>query len=184
MIPTCTVKTKKEWRTWLRKNHKKESKVFLISYKKHTGVPSISHKEAMEEAICFGWIDTTLKRLDDERYQRCFVKRTEKGRWSKNTLSYAEKMIKHRKMTKLGMVMYQAGLRNTIISHDLPKNPEIPQDLLSALTGKAKENFANFAPSYRKFYIYWIERAKRPETRMKRIKEVARRAKKNKKPNE
>ena len=73
-------KNRQEWRNWLEKNHDKEKKVAVIKYKKHTGKPSISHKESMEEAICFGWIDTTLKRLDDERYGVTFVKRNKNSR--------------------------------------------------------------------------------------------------------
>ena len=88
--------TIKEWRDWLRKNHKKESKVEIIIYKKHTDKPTLSHLEQMKEAICFGWIDTTLKRLDDKRYKRTFVKRNSKSRWSNNTLRYAEEQIKKR----------------------------------------------------------------------------------------
>ena len=72
-IPECYAGTREEWREWLRKNHKKERRVYLISYKKHTGKSSVSHREALEEAICFGWIDTTVKRLDDEKYKRTFV---------------------------------------------------------------------------------------------------------------
>ena len=89
-------KSRKEWRDWLIKNHKKEKTIFLVKYKKHTNKPSISHNEAMEEAICCGWIDTTVKKLDDERYGNHFVKRNEKSRWSKNTLSYAKKMVKEK----------------------------------------------------------------------------------------
>ncbi|MBT5740187.1 hypothetical protein HOI26_03740 [Candidatus Woesearchaeota archaeon] len=162
---------KKQWRTWLRKNHKKEKKVNLISYKKHTGHPSLSHKESMEEAICFGWIDTTVKRLDEDKYQRTFVKRTSKGRWSNNTLSYAEKMIKQRKMTKTGMEMYQAGLKNGVIDHGFPRNPETPEDLKKAL-GENLNIFEALAPSTKRYNIYHILKAKRPETRNKRIKEI------------
>ena len=71
-IKTIYTKNRKEWRKWLLKNHKKENKVNLIKYRKHTGKPSVTSKQAMEEAICFGWIDTTMKRLDDERYMQRF----------------------------------------------------------------------------------------------------------------
>jgi uncharacterized protein YdeI (YjbR/CyaY-like superfamily) len=176
--------TRQEWRAWLRKNHRKEKKVYLIKYKKHTGKPSLNNREAMEEAICFGWIDTTIKRIDDERYQQCFAKRTKHSRWSNNTLRYAEDMIRKRKMSKFGMLMYELGKKKPTIEHNLPRNPEIPEDLGKGLKGKAKENFQSLAPSYRRFYIYWIENAQRPETRRKRIEEVIRRSEKNLKPSE
>lgn len=175
--------SRKEWRAWLRKNHQKESKVYLVKYKRHTGKPTITNKEAMEEAICFGWIDTTIKRLDDERYQQCFVKRTQKSRWSHNTLRYAREQIKKRKMSKFGMKMYLEGLQKPVIDHGLPKNPNTPEDLKKAL-GKNLEKFNQYAPSYKRYYIYWIEQAKRPETRLKRIKDVVQRTKDGRKPNE
>jgi len=86
MVETVYAGTRKEWRQWLRLNHKKETRVNLVKFKKHTGKPSLNNKESMEEAICFGWIDTTIKRIDDERYQQSFAKRTDKSRWSNNTL--------------------------------------------------------------------------------------------------
>lgn len=176
-------KNRQEWRSWLEKNHEKEKKVFLIKYKKHTGKPSLNNREAMEEAICFGWIDTIVKRLDDERDQQCFVRRTDKSRWSSNTLSYAEDMVKQKKMAPAGMKRYLEGKNKPVIDHGLPKNPNIPEDLKKELekSKKAKNNFDRMAPSARRVYIYWIEKAKRKETRKKRVKEVFKRAKENKK---
>lgn len=183
-VATVYAKDPKEWRAWLRKNHKTEKKVYLIKYKKHTGKPSVTSREAMEEAICFGWIDTTIKRLDDERYMQTFVPRTKNSRWSKNTLSYAKRLMGEKKMTKDGLKAYEEGRKKPVISMGLPKNPKTPDDLKKELekSKKAKENFNNFAPSYRRFYIYQIVRAKRPETRQKRIREVVRRSRENKKP--
>ena len=97
------ISSRKQWRNWLEKNHAKESKVSIILHKKHTGKPSITHKESMEEAICFGWIDTTLKRLDEDTYQRTFVKRNDKSKWSQNTLRYGKELIKEGLMTNAGL---------------------------------------------------------------------------------
>lgn len=182
----CYASSRKEWRDWLRKNHKKERKVYLICYKKHTGKPSISHREALEEAICFGWIDTTMKRIDDEKYGRTFVKRNENSRWSNATLGYAKNLIKEGKMLEDGLKAYKKGLEKPTIDHNLPKNPDVPEGLKMALEKDkiAKKNFENFAPSYRKFYIYSILRAKRQETKDKRIKIVVDRSRKNKKPSD
>ena len=176
-------KSRKEWRDWLRKNHNKETSVFLIKYKKHTNKPTISHKESMDEAICFGWIDTTIKRLDDERYRICFVRRNENSRWSNATLGYAKRLIKEGKMSEAGLNAYNEGLKKPVIDHGLPRNPDTPKDLKEALEKdkKAKQNFNNFAPSYKRIYIYWVEKAKRKETRDKRINEVVKRARENKK---
>jgi uncharacterized protein YdeI (YjbR/CyaY-like superfamily) len=186
-LPTPNIhpSNRKEWRAWLKKNHKKEKKVYLILYKRHTGKPTITHKESMEEAICFGWIDTIVKKIDDARYTRCFVQRNSNSRWSNATQRYAQALVKQKKMAAYGLKMYQEGLQKPVIDHDLPKNPDTPEELTKALNlpknKKAKENFHTFAPSYRRHYIYWIEKAKRPETKNKRILEVIKRAKENKK---
>ena len=170
-VPECYASTANDWRGWLRGNHHKEKMVYLIKYKKHTGKPSLNNREAMDEAICFGWIDTTVKRLDGDRYRQCFVKRNENCRWSRNTLRYAKELIKRKKMTKAGMEMYLLGLRRPVIDHGLPKNPNVPADFARELLKhhQAKVYFEKLAPSYRRYSIYWIERAKRPETRKKRI---------------
>jgi len=183
VIKEFYAKSRKEWRNWLRRNHKKEKKVSLIKYKKHTGKPTLINKEAMEEAICFGWIDTTIKRLDGERYRQTFVKRNKNSRWSNNTLGYAKELMKQGNMSKQGIHYYELGLKKPTIDHGFPKNPEVPEDLKKALekNKKAKENFYKFAPSNKRGYIYWVMRAKRPETREKRIKEIVKRSRDNKK---
>lgn len=174
-----TIYALEQWRNWLAKNHEKESKVFMVSYKKHTGKPSISHKEAMYEAICFGWIDTIIKRLDDDRFARGFAKRTDKSRWSSATLGYAKELITQGKMTPAGMKRYKEGLKKPVIDHGLGKNPPVPKDLEVALKKfpKAKAYFNSLAPSYKRVYIIMIERVKLPETRKKRIKDTVARCK-------
>ena len=181
--PNTQPANRKEWRAWLRKNHAKEKKVYLIMWKRHTGKPAPNHRESMEEAICYGWIDTIVKRIDDDRYTRCFVRRNKKSRWSNATQGYARDLIKKGKMTRAGLHAYKHGLKFPVIDHGLPKNPDVPESLAKALEKNkiAKKNFHNFAPSYRRFYIYWIENAKRPETKDRRIKEVVKRAKENRK---
>jgi len=173
--------TRKEWRAWLKENHKKKKKVALISYKKHTGKPSISHKESMGEAICFGWIDTTLKRLDEDRYLRYFVRRNDNSKWSQNTLRYGQEMIKKRKMAAEGLRRYNQGLKKPVHDHGIPKNPKTPDYLKKALEKNktANENFKKLAPSYKRMYLRWLLNAKRPETRNKRVKEIVQRMKEN-----
>jgi len=85
--------SKEEFRNWLQKNHVKENKVSVVLHKKHTGKPSPTHRELIEEAICFGWIDTILRRVDENRNNRRHSKRTKNSRWSDNTLSYAKKLL-------------------------------------------------------------------------------------------
>ena len=175
--------SRKDWRAWLKKNHKKEKLIWLIHHKRHTNKPFISHRESLEEAICFGWIDTIIKRIDHNTFARCFVRRTEKSRWSGNTLSYAQKMIKEKKMAAEGLKRYKEGLKKPSLDLGIPKNPEPQKDLLEALQKKKMlERFHAFAPSYKRYYVRWIERAKRPETRKKRINLVVQRCAINKKP--
>lgn len=179
----CYAKTRKQWRNWLERNHLKETHVSLIKFKRHTGKPALSHRESMEEAICFGWIDTTVKRIDEDTFERRFVRRNSKSRWSNATLSYARDMIKQDKMSEFGMKMYNEGRKKPTIDHGLPKNPKPPADLLDQLNKnkQALQFFTNLAPSYRRFFVYHIEKAKRPETRQKRIKEVYNKCKEGKK---
>ncbi len=167
-------KSKKAWREWLEKHHCDEQNVMLVRYKKHTDKPSISHKDAMDEAICFGWIDTIVKRIDDEKSAIFFSKRNSRSKWSINTLSYAKKLIKKGRMTEAGMKAYKEGLKRPLTGHNLAANPDVPPDLEKILkkNAGAAEYFYNLAPSHRKVYIYWIEKAVRKETRIKRIKET------------
>ena len=171
--PKCHAGTVKEFTSWFKKNHKKEDKVYLISYKKHTLKPSMSHKESMEVAICFGWIDTIIKKLDEDTYVRCFVKRKEGANWSRNTLSYAKSLIEQKRMTEDGLKAYELGLKKLPHDHGRSENPEAPEDLILALKkNKLKEKFDNLAPSYKRTNLYYLEKAKRSETREKRIKEI------------
>jgi uncharacterized protein YdeI (YjbR/CyaY-like superfamily) len=176
-------KDSKEWRDWLDKNHIIENKVAVIRYKKHTGKPSPSHMELMHEAICFGWIDTTVKRIDDKKYLINFSRRSDKSRWSDNTLSYGKMLIEQGKMSVEGLKHYHAGLKRPSLDFGVPKNPKMPLDLKKELEKDkiAKENFDNFAPSYRRTYLRWIEKTKNKESREKRVNEVVKRARENRK---
>lgn len=173
-------KTRKEWRAWLKKNHKKESRIALIRYKKHTGKPSPTSREAMEEAICFGWIDTTAKRLDDEKYIINFAKRTKNSKWSNNTLSYAKKLKRQGKMFPSGLLAYKQGLSRPTHDFGIPLNPSVPDDLMKLLNKtKTRKNFELFSPSYRKTLLRWLLRAKLPETTKKRMNSIIDLAKNN-----
>ena len=92
---------KKDWRKWLELNHNKKEAVWLIFYKKKSPNYNLSWSESVDEALCFGWIDTIVKRLDENKYFRNFTKRNENSRWSENTLSYAKKLIKDKKMAPM-----------------------------------------------------------------------------------
>lgn len=181
---TITVYTPKDFRKWLKKNHKKESKVCVVVHKRHTGKPAPSHRELMNEAICFGWIDTTIKRLDDHTFARYFVKRNTNSRWSDNTISYAKELIRQRSMAPQGMHFYKLGLAKPTHDHGIPKNPDMPEDLKSALAKSktAAKNFESYTPSSKRMLFRWILRAKLPLTRKNRIARIVALAKKGTKP--
>jgi uncharacterized protein YdeI (YjbR/CyaY-like superfamily) len=164
------------------KNNFSEKGVWLVYYKKHTKKLSIPYNDAVEEAICFGWIDGQIKKIDDDRYMQRYTPRTAKSRWSVINIERAKKMIKQGLMTQEGLRIFQIGTKNkeTVPSS---KNFSIPTDLKAALVKnkKAVNNFQNFAPSAKLAYVYWIDIAKTNETRQKRIKKTVELITKNKK---
>ncbi len=173
-VPTISVYKKEDFRKWLKKNHKKEHKVALILHKRHTGNPAPSHRELMEEAICYGWIDTTVKGLDENTYVRNFSKRTKNSSWSRNTLGYAKDLIKQGRMREQGLHFYKLGKEKKTHDHGIPENPDQPAELKKALTKnkKAKKIFDTLPSSTKKMLYRWFLRAKRPETKKKRIKQI------------
>ena len=176
-------KSPAEWRAWLETNHAKESLVLLVRHKKHTGEPTFTNSDAMDEAICFGWIDTTLKRIDDDRFGIRYVRRGMSSRWSHNTVARARRLIKEGRMAPAGLAAFKAGLRKPLHER-FPKDPPLPDDLRRALekSKRATAFFDTLAPSYRRSYILLAERAKRPATRKRRIRLVVERCREAKKP--
>lgn len=161
----------KDFRKWLNKNHIKENCVIVILHKKHTGKMKTNAAELMKEAICFGWIDTTAKRLDEDRYCIKYKKRTKNSTWSYNTLGYAKELLREGKMSDEGIKWYHEGLKKKPHDFGLEKNPEMPEDLKKELekNKKLKEKFEKLAPSMKRVYYRWLLRAKMPETKKKRI---------------
>lgn len=173
-IPTITAYTKEDFRKWLEKNHEKEQKVALVLHKRHTGQKAPTHRELIEEAICFGWIDTTIKRLDESVYIRHFSKRTKNSTWSRNTLGYAKTLIKEGRMREQGLHFYKLGSKKKPHDHGIPENPDQPLELKKALAKnpKAEKIFATLPPSTKKMLYRWFLRAKRPETKEKRSNQI------------
>ncbi len=170
-IATITAYKTSDFRAWLKKHHKKEHKVRVILHKRHTGKGAPTHRELIEEAICFGWIDTTIKRIDENTFVRNFSKRTKNSRWSDNTLSYAKRLIKEKKMSGEGMRFYKLGVARPTHDHGIPKDPPMPTELKKALSKDkvAKKNFDAYPPSTKKMLYRWFLHAKLPETRQKRV---------------
>ncbi|MFC1838985.1 YdeI family protein [Thermodesulfobacteriota bacterium] len=169
------LKNRKEWRDWLRRNHNKSNGAWLVFYKKHTGIASLEYDEAVEEALCFGWIDNIIKKIDDEKYVRKLTPRKPDSRWSELNKKRVKKLKKQGLMTKAGIVRIDeariSGLWDKSDSQQIPfkMSPELKTALEK--NKKARKFFDKLAPSYKKQFIGWIAFAKRQETKDRRVKE-------------
>ncbi len=175
-----------EWRRWLEENHSSQKEVWAIIQKRKSGKKGLKYREAVEEAICFGWIDSKMQSIDAERFRQRFSPRKKNSIWSKINKETAEKMIQAGKMTKAGFETISEAKRNgkwdTAYSSKMVST--IPRDLAKALKENelAWKNFQKFSNSTKLQYIYWVESAKRDKTRRKRIIEVSKKAAHNIKP--
>jgi uncharacterized protein YdeI (YjbR/CyaY-like superfamily) len=175
-----------EWRTWLENNHKTMKEIWLLHYKKQAGKQYLNHIDAVEEALCFGWIDSKLKKIDEERFILKYSPRKPKSVWSKINKEKAEAMIISRKMTQAGLDKIEEAKKHGLWDRAYTNKVKerIPSDLKQALLtdSKAWDNFQHFANSYRNMYCGWVKAAKTKETRKKRIVEVVKRSRQSKKP--
>jgi uncharacterized protein YdeI (YjbR/CyaY-like superfamily) len=164
------------WREWLDQHHSSETELWLMFYKKHTGVPSVTYQEAVEEAICFGWIDGMLRRLDEDRYIQKFTPRKETSTWSKTNMERAERMIAGGRMAPAGLRKYQErSLRRPMREQLEATGIEMSAPLLEALQRNpaAWEHFNRLPPSLKKQYVGWVMSAKKEETQLRRLDELA-----------
>jgi uncharacterized protein YdeI (YjbR/CyaY-like superfamily) len=168
---------RENWRAWLEVNHASANELWLILYKKHTKKSSIRLDEAVEEALCFGWIDGKLRRIDDEKHEIRFTPRKKGSTWSETNINRVKRLIKEGRMTSVGLKKYRDGMRDPRMKL-LRKDFEIPQFIVAALkrNKRAWDAFDKLAPSRKQQIVWWIATAKREETREKRIKETIRRS--------
>jgi uncharacterized protein YdeI (YjbR/CyaY-like superfamily) len=170
-LKTLDVRTRKGWRRWLEKNHSSESEIWLVFYKQHTDEKSIDLGDAIDEALCFGWIDSLVRRLDEDRYARKFTRRKPDSRWSTiNRRRYAE--------LKAQGLLAPAGLERA----PTDRNGDAPRPSVTALPGYmqreleahplARAFFEKLAPSCKRNYVGWVDSAKREETKRKRLSEM------------
>ncbi|MCX6817257.1 MAG: YdeI/OmpD-associated family protein [Candidatus Aenigmarchaeota archaeon] len=169
---------RRAWRKWLEANHARRKEVWLIYYKKGTGKARIPYDDAVEEALCFGWIDGQIKRLDTERFMQRFCPRRKRSVWAESNINRVKKMIKLGKMTPAGLEKFACHEKTRV-----PSLVGMPNDVEKALKAdkKAWENFRNFPPSHRKHFLWWVISSRRPETRRRRIAELVKRASENRK---
>jgi uncharacterized protein YdeI (YjbR/CyaY-like superfamily) len=175
-MKTLLVRTLDEWREWLTEHHASESEVWLIFHKRHTGVASIDYQDALDEALCFGWVDSLVKRLDDRRFARKFTPRRPDSRWSAvNRKRYAELKALGR-LKPPGIERPPANRGYGPRPSRLPIPSKLPEYIQAALRKHpiASRHFEALPPEQRRRYFAWIESAKREETKLRRLQEAIR----------
>jgi uncharacterized protein YdeI (YjbR/CyaY-like superfamily) len=179
LVKTKSFRTAADWRAWLERNHAIEKEICLVYYKKASGKKSLTYEEALEEALCFGWIDSTVNRLDGERYMQKWTPRNTDSIWSAANKARVKKLIVQGRMAAPGRAKIDAAKRNgswnKLSDIDrIGRTSEIPEDLRLALAGNAvaNERWDRLPPSQKKLWAWWILSAKKPETRQRRIAET------------
>jgi uncharacterized protein YdeI (YjbR/CyaY-like superfamily) len=174
-----------EWRAWLQENHATAKEAWLVHYKKHANKPGISFEEAVEEALCFGWIDGVLHRIDEEKFALRYSPRKQGSVWSETNKRRVRKLIKQGRMTEAGLAKVSDAKANgewraATLREDVKNTPDDLKQALKA-NSQAQRNFDRLAPSHKRQYIYWITSAKTDKTRQRRIQETVRRMMENRK---
>ena len=175
--PEFYFKNDAEWRSWLIDNHNKSDGIYLIFYKVENKEESMRWEEAVKVALCYGWIDSTVKSLGNGKRRQYFCRRNPKSIWSALNKKYIKELVSNGLMHKSGLEIITIGKKNgSWTALDSVEKGIIPEDLQAAFDKNpiAFENYTNFARSYKKSYLYWINQAKREATRQKRIVEIIR----------
>jgi uncharacterized protein YdeI (YjbR/CyaY-like superfamily) len=185
-VKQFTPASRADWRGWLERHHSSFERVWLVFYKKETGKKTLTYDEAVEEALCFGWIDSLPRKLDSERHMLLFTVRKPKSPWSRLNKTRVEQLQKAGLMALAGLEKIQIAKENGAWeSYDAAEDLLEPDDLTMLLdtNAAARANWDKFAASARKGILFWLSTAKRPETRQKRLLEIVQKAAVNKKAN-
>lgn len=177
--------SQKDWREWLQENHNSKQSIWLICYKKQANKPTINWSDAVDEALCFGWIDSTRKSIGDDAFIQFFTKRKPNSVWSKINKAKIERLIQDGLMQSAGYEIIEKAKKNgSWIILDEVEELTIPEDLEKEFEANpgSKDFFMSLSKSVKKGILQWIVLAKRPETRQNRIKEIAILAAQNLKP--
>jgi len=164
-----------EWYDWLLQNHDTSDGVYLIFYKLELKVPTMRWEEAVKVALCFGWIDSTVKSLGDGKRRQYFCARNPKSVWSALNKKYIIGLLEANLIQESGLAKIEIAKQNGMwTALDDVENEVIPMDLKKAFktNPSAFKNYKAFAPSYRKSYLYWLNQAKREATRQNRIAQI------------
>lgn len=167
---TLYVTNRRDWRAWLRRNHAKQTEIWLLYHKKDSGRPRIPYDDAVEEALCYGWIDSTVRSLDTRRYAQRFTPRKPGSDWSPSNRARLRKLLREGRMTAAGMVT----AREARGPAPKPKPLRTPPAFNAALrrSARARSFFDSLAPGYKRQFVRWIAEARQPETRDRRIARV------------
>ncbi|MBI2220365.1 MAG: YdeI/OmpD-associated family protein [Acidobacteria bacterium] len=166
---TVDVRTRQQWRAWLAKNHASIPGIWLVRHKQHAGVKAMSYEDLVREALCFGWVDSLIKRLDDDCYAIKVTPRKPESKWSEINRRRWNQLKADGLLAAPGLAA--APTRN--IYAPKPAIPELPAYIAKAFKTnvRAWQHFQTLAPTYRRHFVVWIHIAKRPETRERRIRE-------------
>lgn len=182
-------RTRAAWRSWLARHHDRSKGLWLAYYKKASGKTSVTYEEALEEALAFGWIDSTVRRLDEERYAQRYTPRNERSVWSRANKVRIEKLIAEGRMAPPGLAKVEAAKRNGSWERldaieRIAATADVPPDLREALRKDpaARAAFEKRPPSEKKMWAYWVTSAKKPETRARRVAETAKRVRAGRRP--
>lgn len=180
--PLLHVEHREEWRKWLDQNHESSDGIWLVYWKKGTGKPYIPYPETVEEALCFGWVDSRTNRLDEERTMLFFTPRNPKSPWSRSNKERIARLAEERRMAPAGLkLVEQAKADGSWNIYDEIEDLVIPPDLAGALSKDevARAYFEAFPGSSKKNMLWWIKTAKKPETRTARVEKVVQLAAQN-----
>jgi uncharacterized protein YdeI (YjbR/CyaY-like superfamily) len=173
--PTKSFTTRQKWREWLERNHSKSTGIFLRIFKKDSGKKTVTHLEALDEALCFGWIDGVRKSYDDESFLQKFTPRQKRSIWSKRNQENVARLIKEQRMTNAGIAEVERAKNDGRWdrAYDSPKDMKVPSDFLKELKkNKAAYKFFKELTKVNHFAIaFRLHNAKRPETRERRMKD-------------
>lgn len=175
------------WRAWLEANHATARGVWLVSWRPSSGRPTVDYEAAVEEALCFGWVDSRGGRLDDQRTKLYFAPRKPRSAWARPNKERIERLTAEGRMAPAGIAAVERAQANgswTIL--DSVEQLEVPDDLQAALQARppARTHWDAFPPSARKMLLGWIALARRPQTRAQRIDATAAAAQRNERANE
>ncbi len=174
-FPQVEVRSADEWRSWLEANHGQDASVWLVTWKKRPGAPHLSRWDAMDEALCFGWVDGLMRRIDDARVMQLFSPRRHQ-RWTATYRDRVARLVSEGRMHPAGLrAVEEAKAGGTWEAMPEVDALLVPGDLAEALAGRTglREAFDALPPSYRRNLLRWVALARRPETRSRRVAEIA-----------